>query len=165
MALKLELGSTEDAAEIAALRCAAAEKLTAEFGEGHWSSKASEKGVLWGMKRGGVYVARRRGKIAATLTLTRIKPWAIDRAYFTDGKRPLYLIAMAVAPEMQRQGVGRAAMADAERIARAHPAQSIRLDAYDAAAGAGEFYVRCGYTERGRVTYRTAPLIYFERVL
>ena len=32
-------------------------------------------------------------------------------------------------------------------------------------AGAGEFYARCGYVERGRTVFRTAPLIYFERLL
>jgi hypothetical protein len=28
--------------------------------------------------------------------------------------------------------------------------------------GAGEFYRKCGYTERGRVMYKNNPLIYFE---
>jgi hypothetical protein len=50
-------------------------------------------------------------------------------------------------------------------IARAWPADAVRLDAYDAPAGAGGFYARCGYRERGRVTYRGVPLIYFEHVL
>jgi hypothetical protein len=36
------------------------------------------------------------------------------------------------------------------------------LDAFDADAGAGSFYARCGF---GRVTYGKAPLIYFERIL
>jgi len=39
---------------------------------------------------------------------------------------------------------------------------AIRLDAYDAEAGAGRFYARCGYTELGRAIYRSAPLIYYE---
>jgi hypothetical protein len=39
------------------------------------------------------------------------------------------------------------------------------LDAYDAAAGAGRFYARCGYQERGRVVYKGDPLIYFELLL
>jgi hypothetical protein len=28
------------------------------------------------------------------------------------------------------------------------------MEAYDAAAGAGEFYSKCGFREVGRVTYR-----------
>jgi len=34
-----------------------------------------------------------------------------------------------------------------------------------AQAGAGGFYARCGCIERGRVTYRKAPLIYYEMLL
>jgi len=32
-------------------------------------------------------------------------------------------------------------------------------------AGAGEFYRKCGFRETGRATYRTVPLIYYERLL
>jgi len=53
----------------------------------------------------------------------------------------------------------------AKQLAKAFPADGIRLDSFDAAAGAGPFYARCGFTERGRITYRDAPLIYFEFVL
>ena len=41
-------------------------------------------------------------------------------------------------------------------------AHAIRLDAYAGAAGAGEFYARCGYALRGRVVYRGNPLRYYE---
>ena len=40
---------------------------------------------------------------------------------------------------------------------RAWPADAIRLDAYDAAAGAGGFYAKFGCTEVGRVSYRDTP--------
>jgi len=50
-------------------------------------------------------------------------------------------------------------------VAVAWPAEAIRLDAYDAPAGAGEFYERCGYEPRARVEYRDVPLIYYELVL
>jgi hypothetical protein len=39
------------------------------------------------------------------------------------------------------------------------------LDAYDAAAGAGDFYAKRGFPEVGRVTYRGTPLIDFELLL
>jgi hypothetical protein len=54
---------------------------------------------------------------------------------------------------------------EAKRIAGEWSADAIRLDAYDAKAGAGEFYARCGWRERGRATYRGAALIYFEFLL
>ena len=39
------------------------------------------------------------------------------------------------------------------------------LDAYDAEAGAGGFYARSGFAERGHLVYRGNPLIYYERLL
>lgn len=54
---------------------------------------------------------------------------------------------------------------DVKRIARAWPGDAIQLDAYDLAGGAGAFYAKCGYREMGRVTYRSAPLIYYELLL
>ena len=42
---------------------------------------------------------------------------------------------------------------------------AIRLDAYDAAAGAGDFYAKNGFREVGRTKYRNAPLIYYELLL
>lgn len=47
-------------------------------------------------------------------------------------------------------------------MAKVWPADAIRLDAYDAKAGAGGFYARCGWTKRGHATYRGAPLVYYE---
>lgn len=163
--LTLDLAAKSDAAELAVMRTAVADDLTRRFGIGHWSSASSEKGVIYAMSRGQVFVARREGRIAVTLTLQRAKPWAIDTAYFTAVKAPIYLIAMSVAVGLQRHGLGRQAMAEAERIARAYHAQSIRLDAYDTPAGAGAFYAGCGYAEMGRVVYRETPLIYYERRL
>lgn len=77
----------------------------------------------------------------------------------------LYLTGMAVSVAHQRRGLGRAALDDARGVAAAWPADAIRLDAYDAPAGAGEFYERCGYEARARVAYRDVPLIYYELVL
>jgi GNAT superfamily N-acetyltransferase len=74
----------------------------------------------------------------------------------------LYLLNMAVDVALQRRGIGRLLLDEAARVARAWPAQSICLDAYDAPAGAGEFYARCGYEERGRKVYRGVPLVYYE---
>ena len=72
---------------------------------------------------------------------------------------------MAVAPVLQRQGTGRRILEQAKAVAAAWPAEAIRLDAYDAAAGAAPFYSKCGFREVGRVTYRGVPLVYFELLL
>jgi len=164
---RLELATADDAVAIAALRNAAAERLTRDFGDGHWSSMVSERGLLYAMRISRVFVLRRHGRPIATLRLATKKPWAIDTAYFTPCKRPIYLTDMAVDPSVQRQGIGRRCIADAKRIVRAWPGggDAIRLDAYDADAGAGPFYAKCGFREVGRVTYRKTPLVYYELML
>ena len=162
---KLVLATAEDAAAIASLRMAAADTLTREYGPGHWSSAVSERGVLHAMRTSRVFVMRRDDELVATLRLATKKPWAIDTSYFTVCKRPLYLTDMAVAPSSQRRGIGRLCVEEARDLAREWPGDAIRLDAYDAAAGAGPFYAKCGFREVGRVTYRGTPLVYFEMLV
>ena len=77
----------------------------------------------------------------------------------------MYLLAMAVAPTRQRRGIGQRCLEEATRIAQAWPADAIRLDAYDAKAGGGSFYQRCGFAEVAHVSYRKTPLIYYELLL
>jgi len=110
-------------------------------------------------------VGRSGKRVLTVLRLAPKKPWAIDVAYFTPVKRPLYLTGMAVSVAHQRQGLGRLALEDARGVAAAWPADSIRLDAYDAEVGAGAFYARCGFRERGRVVYKGGPLVYCEMLL
>jgi ribosomal protein S18 acetylase RimI-like enzyme len=162
---RFELGGPGDAPELAALHTEVAEHLTQLHGRGPWSTKTSEKGVLYALRTSRVFVARESGKIVGTLRLATKKPWAINVSYFTPCKRALYLLSMAVVPARQREGIGRWCLDKAWKAARVLPADAVRFDAYDAKAGAGEFYTRCGCKERGRVIYRNVPLIYFEALL
>lgn len=154
-----------DAAEIAALHTATAEALTARYGTGHWSIKTTERGVLFGMRHARVVIARSDSRVAAVLRLATKKPWAIDVRYFTPVRRPLYLTGMAVRPDLQGRGLGRRLLARAHEVAREWEGDAIRLDAYDAEAGAGGFYAACGYREVARVIYKGDPLVYFEHLL
>lgn len=165
MRIKLKIATTDDSAAIASLRTAAAHNLTSQYGKGPWSSASSERGVLFDMRNAVVYVVRRRNKVVATLTLCTKKPWAIDRKYFTKCNRPLYLTSMAVVSDLQRKGIGRHCVDAAVKIVKKWPGDAIRLDAYDAEAGAGEFYRKCGLREVGRASYRNTPLIYFEMLI
>jgi len=165
MPLELTLAAPDDAAALAALHTSVAEDLTLRHGHGPWSSRTSERGVLYAMRISKVFAARANGELVATLRLTTRKPWAVDTSYFTACHRPLYLFAMAVTPARQRQGIGRWCLEQAVKLARDWPADAIRLDAYDARAGAGPFYARCGWTEVGRTSYRNTPLIYYELLL
>jgi GNAT superfamily N-acetyltransferase len=165
MDLTFSSATEGDAPALAALHNATSEGLTRRYGVGPWSGATTEKGVLFGLRQSRILIALSGETIVATLRLPTKKPWAIDRTYFTPVEKALYLINMAVIPSMQRRGIGRLLIAEAERQARAWPAGAIRLDAFDADAGAGGFYAKCGFKERGRTTYRNAPLIYFEKIL
>jgi GNAT superfamily N-acetyltransferase len=164
--VRLARADATHADAIALVRNAAADRLTNQHGHGYWSGHCSERGVLGDMKRGAVvHVALLDDTVIGTLTLHTRKPWAIDVKYFAPDRRPLYLTNMAVAPDSQRRGVGRALLMEAARVAGEWPADAIRLDAFDAVAGAGPFYAKCGFTEVGRAAYRSVPLIYYEMLL
>lgn len=160
--LKFTAAAPEDAVEIAALRNSVAADLTARHGKGWWSGQCTDRGVRFDLRVASVYIVRRRGQLIATLKLAARKPWAIDRKYFTPCERPLFLSSIAVAPGWQGRGIGRRCLAEAVRIAKSWPADAILLDAFDHAAGAGTFYLKCGCREIGRGIYRRVPLIYFK---
>ncbi|HWA08228.1 MAG TPA: GNAT family N-acetyltransferase [Opitutaceae bacterium] len=155
------MAAAADVADLVALRAAVAEKLRSDHGDGPWARASTEKGVLFDMRNSKVFVAREAGKLIASLRLMTKKPWAIDRSHFSPSERPLYLLSMAVAPDLQRQGIGRRCLEAVREIGRKWPADAICLDAY-AAAGAGGFYAKCGFKEVGRATYRGCPLAYYE---
>jgi GNAT superfamily N-acetyltransferase len=163
--LRFRDGALKDVAVIAALQNAASGALTAHFGDGHWSSLATERSAELSLRHARVRVGMSGKRIVTVLRLATKKPWAIDVSYFTPVKRPLYLTGMAVSVAHQGQGLGRLALDDARATAGAWPADAIRLDAYDAEAGAGPFYAKCGFRERGRVVYKGDPLIYYELLL
>ena len=165
MRLTFRDATLKDVPVIAALRNAAAGALTVRFGEGHWSSLVTERGVAASQRHARVRVGRAGKRILTVLRLATKKPWAIDVSYVTPVKRPLYLTGMSVAMAHQGQGLGRLALDDAIAVAREWPADAIRLDAFDADAGAGAFYDKCGFRERGRVLYKGDPLVYYELLL
>ena len=162
----LTTATAADAADVAALRNAVASALTAQHGIGHWSSVSTLPAIRSSLKRSSVYIVRdSAARAVATVELTITKPAAIDSRCFTRIERPLYVVGMAVDPGRQRSGIGRACMADAVEICREWPADGLRLDAYDDAAGASDFYRKCGFAEVGRGEYRGRALIYFERLV
>jgi GNAT superfamily N-acetyltransferase len=168
MNLAYIVATSTDAAELAALHGFVAEDLTRRFGHGFWSSSPAERDQIRNMhkpKFSQTLIVRHNHRLIGTLRLTTKKPWAIDISYFTAATRPLYLTGMAVHPDFQRKGIGRLLLKEAETMAIQWPADTIRLDAFDAAAGGGPFYAKCGYREVAHVSYRKDPLVYFELTL
>lgn len=165
MDLIFETATEDHVSELAALRNEAAKKLTEKFGEGPWSSGCTEKGVLYGMMTSKMVIASEKDRIVGTFSLQTKKPWAIEPAPFTKVRKALYLVSMFVAVERQGTGIGRRLLEEAVENARAWPADAIRLDAYDASAGAGKFYAKCGFREVGTGNYREVALRYFELIV
>jgi GNAT superfamily N-acetyltransferase len=163
--VSLVVATEADAGAIAELRAAVAHALTVLHGKGHWSASGTEKEALRGIRTSRVILARTGAEIVGMLSLGTRKPWAIAPEHFTPVRRALYLRDMAVATAAQGHGVGRLLLAEAERVARAWPADAIRLDAYYGAVGAGAFYAKYGFKEVGRVVFRGTPLVYFELLL
>jgi GNAT superfamily N-acetyltransferase len=165
MPIKLQPAKLADVPSLAVLRNTVNEHLASQFAGVIRASVVTEKGICFARSRATVLVARSRGHAIATLALSTRKPWSIDTACFTPTATPLYLTDMAVHPRRQRAGIGQQCIAQAVECARKWPATAIRLDAYDARYGAGEFYRKCGFREVGRASYRSTPLIYLEFVL
>ena len=160
--IRVDLATPDDIDGIVAVRVNAAEDLTERYGGGHWSGHPTERGVALDLRQGKVLVARRGSKIVGTLKLQTKKPWAIDLSYYQSARRPWYLTNMPVDPTQQSKGIGKRCVLEAVRLVAAWGGDAVRLDAYDAEAGAGGFYLKCGFTEVGRASYRATPLIYFE---
>lgn len=163
--LKFRDATLDDAPAIAGLHNAAAGALTVRFGEGGWSSLVTERSAVLAQRHARVRVGREGRRILTVLRLATKKPWAIDTSYFTPVKRPLYVTGLSISVAHQGRGLGRLALEDARSIAAAWPSDAIRLDAFDHAAGAGPFYLRCGFRECGRVVYKGNPLVYYELLL
>ena len=164
-ALVFTRAETADAQVVAEVRNAAARQLTMQCGKGHWSNELTERGARAELRHAQVRIAWHGTDAVATFRLATRKPWAIDRSYFSECRLPIYLTGMAVRPDLQCRGIGRQCVDEALRIVRVWPADALRLDAYDAKAGAGPFYVKCGFREVGRTSYRSVPLIYYEHLV
>jgi GNAT superfamily N-acetyltransferase len=163
----MEIASLDPAraGEVAELQRTTAEELVRKFGTGPWKRAGGAASVARALTRGKVVVGAIDGAIVASLTLATQKPWAIDPRYFHPSTAPVYLTDMVVHPRHQRSGLGRTLLEAAAAMVRVWPGDAIRLDAYDAPAGGGGFYLKCGYTEVGRKRYRGTPLTYYELLL
>ena len=165
MTLLFTLAAASEVDAVVSLRAAVARDLTRRHGRGHWSSVGTEKSVLRDIRTSHVILAWEGEVAVGTARLATKRPWAINPVYFTPSSKVLYLTDMAVSPIRQRQGIGRRCLDQARVVAVEHDAQAIRLDAYEGDAGAGQFYAKCGFAERGRISYRSTRLIYYEMLL
>ncbi len=162
MTVSISLATSGDAGALAVLRASVARDMTQRFGEGGWSAIPSQADVAQQLNASLVLIARHDGEIVGTVRLARALPWAIDSSAFTQAAKAFYVLGLAVAPAARGQGVGRSLMEAAKETARAESAEALWLDAYEHNAGAGPFYLKCGFRQVGRTKYRETPLSYYE---
>ena len=162
MPLRFRDATDDDIPQLAAVQNAAAGALVARYGDGPWGALVTERGTALAMRHARFRIGVDAKTLVCCLRLAQKKPWAIDVSHFTPVPRALYLTNMAVAVARQGHGIGRRALDDARDVTREWPAQSIRLDAWDAPAGAGAFYEACAFAPRGALRYRDTPLCYYE---
>ena len=163
MRLKLQPATVEDAEAVAALRNAVSDDLTFKHGKGSWTRHSTTAGVLQDLRNAQLYVAVHRDEIVASLVLDTKIPWSTDLRKISKAKRPLFLTSMVVAPELQRQGVGRSCLAEVAKIFRRAKADAVLLETFDhRTAGAGPFYARCGWRVCGGAKSCDALVIYYE---
>ena len=158
----IAVATASDAGALASLRTAVARDMARQFGEGEWSASPSDADVLQQLSASRVLVARSDTDIIGTVRLARARPWAIDASMFTPVATALYVLGLAVSPDARGRGVGRSLMDAAKEAARSEPAGALWLDAYEHAAGAGPFYLKCGFRQVGRTSYREMPLLFYE---
>jgi ribosomal protein S18 acetylase RimI-like enzyme len=157
--LEITIGNATraDIRALTALRTAVAQELTHQHGGGPWSALPSRATVTRQLRASNMLVARNGTEIVGTVRLIRANPLLLDASAFTPVGVALYLIGLAVAPRHRSQGVGRALVDACKAIACAWPAQALWLDAYEHPAGAGGFYVRCGFRKVGLTLFKDAP--------
>jgi GNAT superfamily N-acetyltransferase len=167
--LTFSAATPADAEELAALRNAVATDQLQRFGVKSFNT--TSRGILCDLRWGEILVARRKNskekvdQIVSSLLLVKKKPWAIDVSYFTPVEHPLYVRAMNTLPSFQHQGAGSRLLQYALKMAKRNGCDVVRLDAFDAPHGAGDFYLKCGFAPRGGALFRATPHLYFEYLL
>jgi len=163
--LTFRYADENDIAELVRLRLRIDAEQARRFGGARWSTTINEGSVARGLKTGRVLMGLQEGMTVGAVRMETRKPWAIDLAYFTPASRAIYLHDVNIEPALQGHGLGRSLMEEVKSAARDWPADAIRTDTFDGAAGAGPFYEKCGFRAVGRKTYRSVPLAYFELLL
>jgi ribosomal protein S18 acetylase RimI-like enzyme len=96
-----------------------------------------------------------------TILLAEISGQVVGAIRITEREGELYIGRLAVIPEAQHCGIGRALMAAAEERGHAWGLPSTRLGAYEDVAASRPYYERLGYQIIERIELRTAPGRYF----
>jgi GNAT superfamily N-acetyltransferase len=164
--LRCTKATPSDLQRVFDIRANCAADLMTRYGPGHWGTSPTLRTLEKHLTSKYVFVVSTGKAMVGTFTLSLKRPSFFSLKDFTNPKATAaYLTGLAVEPVYQKKGIGRFCMQSVDRMARKLKCSAIRFDAYDAPAGAAEFYVRCGYERRHKSTFMGVPLIFFERVI
>jgi GNAT superfamily N-acetyltransferase len=153
-----------DASAVHSIRMAAAEDLTVRYGHGHWSTVMAVAGLRDKAREGSLYVVEQEASPVATFMLTDKKIGFYRVEWFAEAKvRAGYLLHLVVHPSIQRRGIGRYAIGQAETLSQSSGLQALRFDAYQGEVGASPFYLKCGYKLVHWGEFNGVSLDYFEK--
>ena len=132
-----------------------------------WSEEYPDREILHeDIKSGKMLVCCKDKKIAACIVRNEYQDpeYQTVKWKYTDSV-PAVLHRLCVDPNMHGRGIGKAMMAEAERIVNDQGYQSIRLDTYSKNAPAINFYESLGYKRRGDVFFKRGLFHCFEKSL
>ena len=145
---------------------AAAADLVNKHGQGRWQVIPTRSSLSRYLESDTLFVIEKEASVVGTFCFVTRKIVFYRKGWFAFPDDPAgYLINMAIDPQYQRLGVGRQVMNELGKLAGRMKLLAIRLDAYQGAAGAGEFYRKCGclLVHEGKVG--DVGLEYYEKVL
>ncbi len=161
--MEIQKVSRDSAKHIRDIAQACAIDLTQAYGEGHWSKVRSLQTVRRNIEKKDVYLCRLNSTPVATFALSAKKPVFISAKLFSKPDEPYaWLTDLYVHPDYQRKGIGKKCMAAIRKLLRSQERKWLRFDAYDAKAGACEFYLKCDCTLIGKATASGTKLLVYE---
>lgn len=164
--LRAERLGPEEVAEVHAIIVACARDLKDRRGLLHWDPPYPLDRLRADAVQRSVYAVREGQRTVATFTVGTAAPRYYDlTVWAAPDARALYVNRLAVWPELQGQGTGRASMALVEELARAAGCEAVRLDASERDPLLLAFYEGAGYERRGALGSDADPFVYFEKCL
>lgn len=106
------------------------------------------------LARNELYVAELDGRIAACITISRLKDEEYDPIeWLTADGENYYIHRLAVHPDFQHQGLARKLMDFAEQQVKSNEGVSVRLDTFSQNTRNQRFYEARGYTRLGNIYF------------
>jgi len=148
-----------------AILVACGRDLATRFGQHHWDPAYAIDKLRVDAATREVHGVFDDGRLIGTFTVGPEPLPDYPRSYWSPVEPALYLNRLAIHPSLQGHGLGRAAMALVEDLARAQGARAVRLDAVAAHAPLCAFYRALGYRACGPFAIGAIPVECYEKLV